>query len=54
MTIVLGIVRHALTTLGGGLVMNGYLTDGDLQAAVGALMTLLGIGASVWAKRQSA
>ena len=46
-----GILRHALTAIGGGLVTGGYLSDGDIQAAIGAVLTLIGIAASVLNKR---
>lgn len=51
---VIGLIRHALTTFGGGLVTNGTLADSDFQAAVGALMTLVGIVWSVIEKRNAA
>ena len=44
---VLGIVRHLLTT-GGGM----FLSGDDLSQAVGAVMTLIGIGWSLIEKRQ--
>lgn len=51
----LPIVRHVLTTAGGGLVASGTLTDGDVQTSVGAIMALIGVGLSVWnAKNQKA
>ena len=52
--ILMGIIRHALTALGGGLVTNGTLSDSDLNTAIGAVVTLVGILASIWAKRQAA
>lgn len=53
LSIVLGIIRHTLTTLGGGMVGAGALTSDDLQSAVGAICTVLGIAWSVWEKRAS-
>lgn len=38
-----GIVRHVLTTAGGGLVANGYISGQQEQDAVGAIIVLLGI-----------
>jgi hypothetical protein len=49
--VILGIVRHALTAAGGGLVAGGWLSGDDLHAAIGAIVTLAGIGWSAWAKR---
>ena len=49
---VLGIVRHALTTAGGGLITAGYLTGNELTDAVGAVMVLIGVGLSINNKRQ--
>jgi hypothetical protein len=40
---ILGIVRHVLTTFGGGLVVSGKLTEVDWNLAVGAIITLLGV-----------
>lgn len=43
-------IRHALTLGAGVLVTNGWI-DGDTSVAlVGAVMTLIGIGWSFWAK----
>lgn len=42
---VLGLVRHVLTFGGGFLVTSGVLTQTDMETAVGALVTLVGI---VW------
>ncbi len=42
---VLGLIRHALTTAGGSMVAGGFLTDVDLVAIVGGLVTLAGV---VW------
>jgi len=41
------VIRHFLTSLGGGLVAQGYLMGDDLNAAVGAVITLAGIGWSI-------
>ena len=48
----LGIVRHILTTLGGGLILSGTLTEIELSDAVGAVITLVGIAWSVYSKRK--
>ena len=45
-----GLLRHALTTAGGGMVVDGYLTSTDEAKAIGAVMTLAGIGWSAYQK----
>lgn len=50
---ILGMVRHSLTTGGGALVASGYLGASDLQAGVGAIITLIGIVWSVIQKRKA-
>jgi hypothetical protein len=47
---VLGILRHILTSLGGGLVADGLLSQSQLSDGVGAVVILIGIGCSVWNK----
>jgi hypothetical protein len=47
----LGIIRHALTALGGGLVTSGAISDSELQTAIGAVVTLIGLAASIISKR---
>ncbi|MBP6563984.1 MAG: hypothetical protein KA200_00065 [Burkholderiales bacterium] len=42
------IIRHALTTLGGAVAGTGLATESDIQSGVGAVMTLIGLGLSVW------
>ena len=51
---IMGVVRHLLTALGGGLVASGALSGDDLNAAIGAISTLVGIAWSVIAKRKAA
>lgn len=51
---VLGLVRHALTTLGGFLAAQGHLSASDAELAVGAIVTLVGVAWSVYAKRKAA
>ena len=51
---IFGIVRHVLTTLGGGLVASGALSGDDLNAAIGAVLTLGGVIWSVINKRKAA
>jgi hypothetical protein len=47
-------IRHGLTAVGGVLVGAGYLSNGDVEVAVGAIMTLVGVAMSVYDKRQAA
>lgn len=49
----LGVLRHALTAVGGGLVTNGSLSGDELTASVGAIITLIGIVFSVIDKQKS-
>lgn len=46
-TVMLGLARHILTTVGGSLVAKGVLEASDAETAVGALMALIGIAFSV-------
>jgi hypothetical protein len=47
-----GVFRHLLTAAGGALVAKGVVDAGTAEAAIGALVTLIGVGWSVWEKRQ--
>jgi len=38
-----GLIRHALTTFGGGLVADGLLTGDDMQTAVSGLVVVAGV-----------
>lgn len=49
--IVLGLIRHILTIAGGYLVAQGALEQGQVTEAIGALVTLAGVGWSVWEKQ---
>lgn len=51
---VLGLVRHALTTLGGFLAAQGTIEASEVELAVGAIVTLIGVVWSVLAKRKAA
>lgn len=42
-TVILGIVRHILTTGGGVLVTDGYVTSSELNELVGGAVVLIGI-----------
>jgi hypothetical protein len=51
-TIIQAIVRHLLTTVGGGFLMSFGITGGTLEAVVGAISTLAGVAWSLYDKRQ--
>lgn len=48
---ILGIVRHLITAGGVALVTKGVLDAATANTAVGAVMTLLSVGWSVYEKR---
>jgi hypothetical protein len=50
--IVAGIIRHALTALGGVLVGAGYLTSDEWTTIAGALAVFIGVVWSVISKPQ--
>ena len=52
-SMILGIVRHGLTTAGGVLVSKGVIDDAGWSEAVGAIVTLIGVGWSIWEKHQA-
>lgn len=47
------LVRTLLQTAGAALVTRGYLDDGSVQIVVGALMTLITTGYSLWTRRKA-
>jgi hypothetical protein len=49
-----GLIRHALTAVGGFIVAKGLVEDSLIQDAIGAIMTLVGIIWSVAAKKKAA
>jgi hypothetical protein len=49
---ILGVIRHILTALGGGLVASGNATDGDVQAIIGGIVAAVGVIWSIWSKRK--
>lgn len=49
-----GLIRHALTVAGGYFVASGGIDQPTMEGAVGAIMTLLGVAWSLYAKRQAA
>ena len=50
--VVMGIARHLLTAAGGAVVSKGLASGNDVDIVVGALVTIIGVVASVLAKRQ--
>jgi hypothetical protein len=52
-TVLNGIVRHILTAAGGAMVARGSLAESELELAVGAVITLVGILWSAIAKRKA-
>ncbi|GIK95810.1 MAG: hypothetical protein BroJett029_00190 [Alphaproteobacteria bacterium] len=49
-----GIVRHILTGVGGYFVATGMIDPGTVDVAVGAVVALVGVAWSVWAKAREA
>lgn len=52
-TIIQAIVRHLLTTVGGGFLMSFGISGGTLEAVVGAVSTLAGVAWSLYDKRKN-
>lgn len=52
--VVLGIIRHVLTTGAGALVADGLMTGSEASDGVGAIVVLIGIGWSAYDKWQRA
>lgn len=50
-TMLLAIIRHILTTAGGGLVISGHIDAENLEIGIGAVMTLVGLGWSLFDKK---
>lgn len=53
-TLVQAIVRHLLTTVGGGFLMSFGITGTTLDAVVGAVSTLAGVAWSLYDKKKNA
>ena len=45
-----GLIRHALTVVGGVVVTTGWIATNEVEGIVGALMVLIGTAWSVWKK----
>lgn len=50
--VILGLIRHVLTTLGGSVVASGYLAQDQVTALVGGAVALLGVIWSVLDKKK--
>jgi len=51
-TVLNGVVRHLLTAGGGALVTKGVVSDGQLELAIGAIITIAGVIWSALAKKK--
>ena len=49
-----GLIRHALTFVGGIIVTKGLIDESLFQEVLGGIMTLLGAGWSIWQKKKAA
>lgn len=49
---ILALIRHGLTTAGGGLIASGAVTGSQWQDVIGGLMALGAIAWSLYQKRQ--
>jgi hypothetical protein len=47
---ILGILRHALSAIGGYLIYKGYLDAQDQEQITGLITTLFAVAWSVWEK----
>ena len=47
-----GLARHLLTFVGGAAVAKGWVDETSANALVGAAMTIVGAGWSLWQKHQ--
>ncbi len=49
----LGIIRHALTFIGGIFVTEGYVTESEMNLTAGAIVTLIGVIWSIISKNNA-
>lgn len=49
-----GLLRHALTAVGGYFVAKGDIGAGDVDAIAGAVAAIFGVGWSMYAKKKAA
>lgn len=50
--IFLALVRHVVTFVGGSLAMQGAMTNGEVETAVGAIMSLASIAWAVYSRHK--
>jgi len=50
---ILGIVRHALTVIGGALIAKGYVEEDIVGEAIGGVVSLVGVIWSITSKKNS-
>ena len=43
----LGMIRHALTTIGGILIATGVATEGDVSSIVSGVVALVGVASTI-------
>jgi len=48
---IMGIIRHALSAVGGFVALQGYMGEAKIQQLLGILMTLIAVAWSVSAKK---
>lgn len=48
---VLGVIRHILTIVGGVVVTKGYADTATVTTIVGGVLAAIGVGWSIWTKR---
>jgi len=48
---IMGIIRHALSAIGGFVVLKGHMSEAEIQQLLGILMTLIAVAWSVTAKK---
>jgi len=51
-TVLNGILRHVLTAAGGALVARGVVIETELELVVGAIITIVGVVWSAYAKKK--
>lgn len=51
--IITGLIRHALTAAGGGLVAHGLVSTGQVETISGAILAIIGVVWSVIVKKVS-
>ena len=49
--VILGLVRHILTTAGGFLASKGLISESEIEIGAGALVVIIGVIWSAWIKQ---